>query len=42
MLLEREENGAWRVTGLKLRGKRMGKKILLRMLFVCFQGVVED
>ena len=31
-----------RVTGLKLGGKWVGEKILLRAFFVYFQGIIEN
>jgi hypothetical protein len=36
------ENFAGRVAVLELGGEGMGKEILLRTLFVDFQGIVED
>jgi len=39
--LKHEENGSWRVAGLELFGERMGKKILLCTLFICFQGIID-
>jgi hypothetical protein len=36
------ENCAGRVAFLELGGERMGKKILLCALFVCFQSIVEN
>jgi len=36
LLLKHEEDGTWRVAGLELFGERMGKKILLCTLFICF------
>ena len=41
LLLKHEENGIWRVASLELFGERMGKQILLRTLFVRFQGITD-
>jgi hypothetical protein len=42
LLLKDGENGAGRVAGLELGGEWMGKKIVLRALFVRFQGIIDD
>jgi len=34
------ENGAWRLTGLKLGGEWKSKKVVLGLHFVGFQGIV--
>ncbi len=39
--MKHEENGTWRLAGLELFGERMGKKILLCTLFICFQGIMD-
>ena len=36
------ENCTGRVTVLELDGEWMGKKVVLRALFVGFQGIIED
>jgi hypothetical protein len=41
LLLKHEENGTWRVTGLELFCERMGKKILVCTLLICFQGIID-
>jgi hypothetical protein len=41
LLLKHVENGTWRVAGLKLFGERMGKKILLCTLLICFQRIID-
>jgi hypothetical protein len=42
LLLKHKENGAWRIAGLELSGEWVGKKIVLRALFVCFQSIIEN
>ena len=42
LLLEYDENGARRLAGLELGREWMGKKIVFRLLFVDFQGVIEN
>ena len=42
LLLKHVENGAGRLTGLKLGGEWMGKKVVLCLLFVGFQGVTKN
>jgi hypothetical protein len=42
LLLKYNENAAWRVAGLELGGKWVGKKVLLGAPFICFQGIIED
>ena len=42
LLLKHGENGAGRLAGLELGCERMGKKVLLCLLFVGFQGITES
>ena len=42
LLVKDIENFAGRVAVLELGSERMNKEILLRTLFVGFQGIVED
>ena len=42
LLLEYDENGARRLAGLELGREWMGKEIVFGLLFVDFQGVIED
>ena len=42
LLLKHIENGAGRLTGLELGCEWMGKKVVLCLLFVGFQGVTKS
>ena len=42
LLLKHVENGAGRLTGLKLGCEWMGKKVVLCLLFVGFQSVTKN
>jgi len=42
LLLKYEENIAWRVAGLELSDEWVSKKVVLRVFFVCVQGIVKD
>jgi len=42
LLLKHDENGAGRLAGLELGCKWMGEKVVLGLLFVGFQGIIEN
>ena len=42
LLLKYSENGGRRIAGLELSCERMREKVLLCLLFVHFQGIVEN
>ena len=42
LLLKQGENGGGRVAGLKLGCERMCKEVLFRMIFVHFEGIIEE
>ena len=42
LLLKHDENRAGRLAGLELDCEWMGKKVFLCLLFVCFQGIIEN
>jgi hypothetical protein len=42
LLLKHDENGAGRLAGLELGCEGMGKKVVLCLLFVGFQGVTKN
>lgn len=41
-LLKYDENGAWILAALELGGEWMGKRVVLGLRFIGFQGVVEN
>jgi len=42
LLLKHDENGAGRLAGLELGCEWMGKKVVLCLLFVYFEGVIKN
>jgi hypothetical protein len=42
LLLKHSENAAWGIAGLELGGEWVGKKVLFRASFICFQGIIEN
>jgi hypothetical protein len=42
LLVKDGKNCAGRIAGLELDSEGVGKKIILCVLFVCFQGIIED
>jgi len=42
LLVKHGENGSGRTAGLELGGEWMGKKIILCVFLVRFQGTIED
>jgi hypothetical protein len=42
LFLKYEEDGTWRATDLELGGEWVSEKIALCVLFVSFQGIIEN